>query len=91
MGSRVARGAILTPELAPVFTPVTLNSGRRHPYGFGWEVDRIAGQDVHRHGGAWQGFKTYIARYLGDDITIIALANLAQADPGRSSIASPRT
>jgi N-acyl-D-aspartate/D-glutamate deacylase/CubicO group peptidase (beta-lactamase class C family) len=76
--------AVLTPESwQTVFTPVTLESGRKHPYGFGWEVDRIAGQAVHRHGGSWQGFKTYIARYLGDDITIIALANLAQANPGR--------
>ena len=66
-----------------VFSPVTLNSGRRHPYGFGWEVDRIAGQDVHQHGGSWQGFKTYIARYLGDDVTVIVLANLAQANPRR--------
>ena len=66
-----------------VFSPVTLNSGRRHPYGFGWDVDRIAGQDVHQHGGSWQGFKTYIARYLGDDVTVIVLANLAQANPRR--------
>ena len=66
-----------------IFTPVTLNSGRQHPYGFGFEVDRIAGRNIQKHGGAWQGFKTYIARYggLGDDITVIALANLAQANP----------
>jgi N-acyl-D-amino-acid deacylase len=76
--------AILRPESwQMIHAPVTLNSGRKHPYGFGWQVDRLAGQDVHRHGGAWQGFKTYIARYLGDDITIIALANLAQASPGK--------
>ena len=74
-------GAILSADSwRQVFTPVTLNSGRAHPYGFGFEVDRIAGQDVQRHGGAWQGFKTYIARY-GNDITVIALANLAQAIP----------
>ena len=66
-----------------IFTPVTLNSGRVHPYGFGFEVDRIGRQDIQRHGGSWQGFKTYIARYLGDDLTIIALANLAQANPER--------
>jgi N-acyl-D-amino-acid deacylase len=65
-----------------IFSPVRLNSGRRHPYGFGWEVDRVAGQDVQQHGGSWQGFKTYIARYLGDDVTVVVLANLAQANPG---------
>lgn len=80
----IRSGAVLRPESwKQIFTPVTLNSGRVHPYGFGFEVDRIAGQDIQRHGGAWQGFKTYIARYLGDDLTIIALANLAQANPKR--------
>lgn len=72
-----------------IYTPARLNSGRRYPYGFGWSVDRLAGQVVQRHGGAWQGFKTYIARYVpnddgsGTDLTVIALANLAQAQPGR--------
>jgi N-acyl-D-aspartate/D-glutamate deacylase/CubicO group peptidase (beta-lactamase class C family) len=76
--------AVLKPDSwNAVFEPVRLNSGRRHPYGFGWDVDRIAGQQVTRHGGAWQGFKTYVARYLGDDLTVIALANLAQAQPER--------
>lgn len=78
----IRTGAILDPESwAQIFTPVTLNSGRVHPYGFGFEVDRIAGRDIQRHGGSWQGFKTYIARFGGDDITVIALANLAQAIP----------
>ncbi len=84
----IRAGAVLRPESwREIFTPVTLNSGRKHPYGFGFEVDRIAGRDVQRHGGAWQGFKTYIARYNqpggGDDTTVIALANLAQANPRR--------
>ena len=76
--------AILKPESwTTIFEPVRLNSGRRHPYGLGWDVTRIAGQDITRHGGSWQGFQTYIARYLGDDLTIVALANLAQAQPSR--------
>ena len=80
----IRSGAVLRPESwRQIFTPVTLNSGRRHPYGFGFEVDRVAGRDVHKHGGAWQGFKTYLARYGGDDITIVAMANLQQAIPRR--------
>ncbi len=74
-------GAILNAESwRQIFTPVTLNSGRVHPYGFGFEVDRIHGYPVQRHGGSWQGFKAYLARY-GDEVTVIALANLAQANP----------
>jgi N-acyl-D-aspartate/D-glutamate deacylase len=76
--------AILKPESwDAIFEPVRLRSGRRFPYGFGWSVDRLAGQQVTSHGGSWQGFKTYIARYLGDDLTIVVLANLQQAQPER--------
>jgi N-acyl-D-aspartate/D-glutamate deacylase/CubicO group peptidase (beta-lactamase class C family) len=78
-----ARAILSRASWDQIFAPVTLNGGRRHPYGFGWEVERIAGQNVQRHGGSWQGFKSYIARFEGDDITIIALANLAQATPRR--------
>jgi hypothetical protein len=34
------------------------------------------------HGGAWQGFKSHISRYVDDKLTIVVLANLEQADPG---------
>ena len=68
-------------DWATVFTPVTLNSGKTYPYGFGWVVDEERGQLRQHHGGAWQGFKTYVSRYLGDDLTVIVLTNLAQADP----------
>jgi CubicO group peptidase (beta-lactamase class C family) len=77
-------GAVLTPgSWQEVYTPVRLNSGRTYPYGFGWDIEETAGQKVHRHGGAWQGFKSEITRYLGSDLTIVVLANLAEADPER--------
>jgi len=74
---------ILKPESwATINTPVTLTSGKRYPYGFGWTVDSIAGQLRIHHGGAWQGFQTYISRYMGDDMTIVALSNLGASQPG---------
>ena len=66
-----------------VFTPVRLNSGKTYPYGFGWDVETLAGQTVVSHSGGSQGFATYISRYLGDDLSIIVLANLAEGDPAR--------
>lgn len=76
--------AILKPDSwSRVFSPVTLNSGKPYPYGFGWSVADQGGQATQQHGGAWQGFQTYIARYLGDDLTIIVFANLAGANTGR--------
>ena len=76
--------AVLKPESwGAVFQPVRLNSGKTFPYGFGWGIDEVAGQPLIQHGGSWQGFRTHIARYLGNDLTIIVLANLAEADPER--------
>jgi len=77
-------GAVLKPESwAAVFRPVRLNSGKTFPYGFGWSIEEAGGRPLVEHGGSWQGFKTHIARYLGDDLTIIVLANLAEAEPDR--------
>jgi hypothetical protein len=74
---------ILTPaSWATINTPVTLTSGNRYPYGFGWSIDTVAGQLRIHHGGAWQGFQTYISRYIGDDMTIVALSNLGASQPG---------
>lgn len=90
-------GALLSKESwAQVLAPVRLNSGKTYPYGFGIGLGEVNGQKVQRHGGAWQGFKAYRARYLDDDFSILVLANLAEADPGRLSnavaaIVSPKT
>jgi hypothetical protein len=62
---------------------VGLADGTTYPYGFGWGLDDQRGQTLIEHGGSWQGFKTHIARYVDQKLTVIALANLAQADPTR--------
>jgi N-acyl-D-amino-acid deacylase len=80
----VKRRAILKPESWDlILTPVRLNSGKTYPYGFGWSLDERGGKPLQQHGGSWQGFKTQLSRFVGDDLTIIVLANLAQADPAR--------
>ena len=66
---------------AQIYEPVKLASGNTYPYGFGWGIEEIEGRKVYRHGGAWQGFETYIARYPRDDLTIVVLTNLADAEP----------
>ena len=38
------------------------------------------GQPVYQHGGSWQGFKTHYTRFDRGDLSVIALANLTQAD-----------
>lgn len=61
--------------LAQVWQPVTLNSGTRKGYGFGWFTDRFHDRRVVFHGGFWQGFKSGIMRFPDGKLTIIVLAN----------------
>ncbi len=70
-------------SLDQMWTPVKLNDGKTEAYGFGWEVGEVRGRRVLSHGGAWQGFKTHILRAVDDKVTVIVLANLAGARPGR--------
>lgn len=78
-----ARQVLQAGTWAQVFAPVRLESGHTYPYGFGWDLSTFAGRPAQRHSGGWQGFATYIARYPEADVTIIVLANLAQANPAR--------
>jgi len=80
----VKRRGILKPESwEQILTPARLNSGKTYPYGMGWGFDERGGKPVQSHGGSWQGFRTQLTRFIGDDLTVAVLANLAQADPGR--------
>ena len=68
-------------SLEQMWTPVKLNDGSTKNYGFGWALAEVHGHRLIEHGGAWQGFKSHIARYVNDKLTIVVLANLAQAEP----------
>ena len=73
--------ALLKPESwLQIFTPVVLKSGKTHPYGFAWEIRQKNGQTVHGHDGSFQGFEAILTRYIEEELTIIALANLAEVD-----------
>jgi CubicO group peptidase (beta-lactamase class C family) len=62
-------------SLEQMWMPVKLNDGKTHPYGFGWALGQVRGHRVIEHGGAWQGFKAQISRYVDDKLTVIVLAN----------------
>jgi CubicO group peptidase (beta-lactamase class C family) len=63
------------------WTPVRLNDGGTYPYGFGWNLTQQRGYRRIGHSGAWLGFQATIQRYPDFDISVIVLANLAQAKP----------
>jgi CubicO group peptidase (beta-lactamase class C family) len=68
-----------------MWTPVRLKDGQTNKgnYGFGWFIDVRSGHKCIHHDGSWQGFETSIDRYVDDQFTVIALANLADSDPGK--------
>jgi CubicO group peptidase (beta-lactamase class C family) len=68
--------------LARAWTPVRLNDGGEYPYGFGWDLTEQRGHRRIGHTGSWQGFKTALYRYPEFGLSVIVLANLAQAEPG---------
>jgi len=59
-----------------MWTPVKLNDGKTHPYGFGWRIHEMNGHRLIEHGGSWQGFTTAISRYVDEKLTVVALCNL---------------
>lgn len=83
-GAGIRVRAILRPESWElILQPVQLTSGKTYPYGFGWSLDERGGQPLQEHGGAWQGFTAHFSRFVGEDLSIIVLTNLAQASPVR--------
>jgi len=70
-------------SLEQMWTPVKLNNNTNYDYGFGWGFARINGHRIIEHGGAWQGFTSYIGRYVDDQVTVIVLDNLAGGNAGK--------
>ena len=76
------RGPIPGRELLDsAWTPARVTGGGTYPYGFGWEIGEQRGHRRIGHGGSWQGFRTTIQRYPEQGLTVIVLANLAEAEP----------
>ncbi len=58
-----------------LWTGARLSDGTIKGYGFGWHLAQLHGRRMVFHGGAWQGFKSFIIRFLDTKLTIIFLAN----------------
>lgn len=65
-----------------IWTPFTFNNGQLSPYGFGWRISNVRGHRLIGHTGQTAGFGSAIFRYVGDDITVIALTNLGENGMG---------
>lgn len=70
-------------SLEQMWTVAKLSNGQPNSdhYGFGWFIETKNGHHVVEHEGAWQGFETQISRYVDDQLTVVVLTNLADAQP----------
>ena len=67
--------------VSPTDGPAKNPEGKTVSYGFGWFLDPYAGHRRMSHYGETVGFRTNIQRFPDDNLTIIVLANRADADP----------
>ena len=57
---------ILKPSVRDqMWSPVKLNTGATHPYGFGWELSTVGGHKLVHHGGSLPGFRAQILAIRG--------------------------
>lgn len=68
--------------LAEAFRPVRLTGGGDYPYGFGWSLESHLGRRRVAHTGSWLGFRSAIARYPDERLSVIVLSNFAEMDAG---------
>ena len=71
---------------ALMFTPVHLPDGRCVEYGFGWSFSTYRGKSVVCHGGWANGFRSLVAKFLEDDLTIIILTNYREFSTERVAL-----
>lgn len=76
-------GKLLKEESRAAMTsPAPLNSGRLHPYGFAWFLDRVHGKPVRYHSGSVPGFISYSLWLPESDLTVFISTNTMTAKMG---------
>ena len=64
-----------------MWTPVKLNDGKPHEYGFGWQLETVGGHKLVSHGGSLPGFRASLLRFVNDKLTVVVLTNSDNANP----------
>jgi CubicO group peptidase (beta-lactamase class C family) len=62
-------------SLREMWTPVTLASGAKADYGFGWYVNSYFGRARIHHDGQYPGFRADFERFPDDKLSVIVLTN----------------
>jgi len=76
------RGALLSPpSWGALWDRGTTRDGQRTEHGFCWDHVQLHGHEVIEFDGSWQGFRSSIERDPAKGVTVVLLANLAEAEP----------
>ena len=68
-------------SLDQMWTPARLNDGSASNYGLGWGVTNYSGHRLISHTGSHMtGFKTALARFVDDQLTVLVFTNQREAD-----------
>lgn len=68
-------------SLDQMWTPMKLNDGSASSYGLGWGVTNYHGHRLISHTGSHMtGFKTALARFVDDKLTVIVFTNQREAE-----------
>jgi len=62
-------------SLEKAWTPLTLNSGVKQSYGYGWQLAKLDNKKVIAHGGAIDGFLSYALYVPETKIFVVVLCN----------------
>jgi CubicO group peptidase (beta-lactamase class C family) len=78
----LARGSLLPATLwHEATTPFVLDDGTATEYGYGWFIDRFAGERRMRHHGETRGFTNILYRFPERRLTIVVLTNRSDSAP----------
>jgi CubicO group peptidase (beta-lactamase class C family) len=80
----LATGKILTEQSRKSLwqsVPLSSNNLPEFDYALGWALARVQGRKIVEHGGSWQGFRSYYARFVDDGFSVIVLTNGRGAQP----------
>jgi len=74
-------GPVKKTTLATMMTASKLNDGQEAPYGLGFQMSTFRGKKRTGHGGSLSGFRSDLAIFPEDKLSVIVLANLDSAIP----------
>lgn len=73
--------AVSDVSFAAMTSPARLNDGSTYPYGFGLALASLEGHRKIGHGGGINGFRSHLAHYPDDGLTVAVLTNSGSAHP----------